>query len=182
MPTITLKEGDFGSEGVARFDLADLYLPDTAHPGATMLFPLSQVVEVESLRSDNTGRLQAAAKLSGKGFLTAGPVGLAAGLLAARRVPDVVFKVSLSDGRAFVASADAATFAELHAAQLAACADAGGMRTPADDIVEKYIQAQAEEEAAPTPPQSSPSTPAAPAATVSGPPKTDRPVFGKRRR
>jgi len=184
MPTITLKEGDFGSEGTASFDLSDLYLPDAAHPGATTLVPLSLIVEIESLHRDNTARLQSAAKLSGKGFLTAGPVGLAAGLLAARHVPDVVFQVRLSDGRAFVASANAAIYAEFHAAQIAARADAGGMRTPADDIIEKYIRAQAEEEPAPTPSQTPPSKPPTPPAAVatSAPPKADRPVFGRRGR
>lgn len=179
MPSFTLKEGEFGSEGTCTFDSSELYLPDPAQPGALVSVALTDIVEVESLRQDNTQRLQAAAKLSAKGFLTAGPVGLAAGMLAARHVPDTEFRVRLSDGRSFVATANAAIYAEFHAAQLAVATD--GSHTAADAIIEKYLQAKnAEENAAADEEGGSAAPPEIVVPEAPAGAKPARPVFGRR--
>ena len=180
MPTITLKEGDFGAEVPATVDLTALYLPDPVRPGAVVIVPLAEVAEIEALRDDHSGRLKAAAKLSARGFMAAGPVGLAAGLLGAGRTKNVIFSVSLKDGRQFVAAATAEIYADLHAAQIGAAAEASRAGEP-DDLIAKYLAASfgeplpaADAEAPPPAPAVAPQPARSPLAG------TPRPVFGRR--
>jgi len=179
VPTITLKDGDFGANVPATVGSADLYLPDRARPGAVTIVPLTAVAEIESLKGDNTARFKSAAKLSVRGFMTVGPVGLAAGLLAASHVKEVVFRVRLKDGRAFTAVADARTYADLHAAQIAARAESPYGSGQADDMIAKYLLAQAVEPEALPLNAEPPRTPSPVAPTE---PAVARPVFGRRGR
>jgi hypothetical protein len=196
MPAVTLTDGDFGSGVEARADSSAFYLPDPARPGAFVVVPLAEVVEMETVASDRKGQVKAGLKLSARGFMAAGPIGLAAGLLAAGRVKDVSFSVVLADGRTFLATANAETFAEIHSAQLAARAGEG-VGHPVDAMIARYIEQQRSEAAAPSEPPQPPTTqpPTTPAASPASPPtsnntasrqasgeSTSRPVFGKRRR
>jgi len=192
MPEIILTDGDFGS-GPARADLSAFYLPDPARPGAMLIVALSDVAEMEATSSDNSRRIKDGLKLSARGFASAGPVGLAAGLLAAGRIRDVNFTVVLNDGRHFAAHANADIFAEIHTAQIAARAEHSGL-TAADDIIARYRESLASDTPAvadtpavvdaPTAP-AVPKSPAAPApvAAPSAPVlPSQRPVFGRRKR
>jgi len=189
MPAVTLTEGDFGSGVEARADSAALYLPDPARAGAILTVPLSDVAEMETTASDRAGQVKAGLKLSAKGFMAVGPVGLAAGLLAASRVKNVFFSVVLADGRRFVATASAEIYADLHSAQLAARAEEAKGH-PADEIIARYIAGQqVEPESAPASSAAAPlPAPAAPPATAAPQPLSSpaadatRPVFGRRRR
>ena len=49
MGTITLKEGDFGSDVPVNVGSETLYLPDRERPGLTLAVPISDVVEMDSL-------------------------------------------------------------------------------------------------------------------------------------
>jgi hypothetical protein len=189
MPVVTLTEGDFGSGVEARADSSAFYLPDLARPGAFVVVPLGEIVEMEIIASDRAGQVKAGLKLSARGFMAAGPVGLAAGLLVAGRVKDVSFSAVLADGRTFVATVNAETFAEIHSAQLAARAGETAGH-PADEMIARYIEQQRSEAAvspdapAASPPPSS-AAPSAPIETTPRSPASDsgpRPVFGKRRR
>ena len=77
--------------------------------------------------------------MSVRGVAIAGPVGIAAGLLAARKVKDVVFSVRLRDGRRFTAHAGAQDYADLHAQQISARSEAGRGISEADSVIEKYL-------------------------------------------
>lgn len=172
MSTITLTGGDFGSDSVVTVGPETLYLPDRAHPGLTEAVPLAEITEVETIGEDRSGQVKRALKLGASGLLTAGPVGIAAGLLAVRQPKDVVFTAVLKDGRTLTATTDARTYADFHAAQVAARAAA--MREegphPADEIIARYLAARS---ADPQPDEPAGGDP---------PLAADGPVFGKRRR
>jgi hypothetical protein len=188
MPAVTLTDGDFGSGAEVRTDSSAFYLPDPARPGVFIVVPFAEVEDMETIASDRAGQVKAGLKLSARGFMAAGPVGLAAGLLAAGRVKDVSFRVMLADGRAFVARANAEVFAEIHSAQLAVRGrEVAGH--PADEMIARYVEQQRQEEAAspdaepmPPAPASSPPSPAEPSSRESTGAAAPRPVFGKRRR
>jgi hypothetical protein len=192
--TIRLTEGDFGEGVSVSVGLSDIVLPDTARPGPVTTVPLSAIAAVEALESDHSHQLREAARLSVSGFLKAGPVGLAMGVLGATKLKDVVFSVHLEDGRRFVATADAKTYAEFHAAQVAARA-ADLMPSPADQIIARYLEARRGARHADAPPANpappAPVTPAAsaPADTIASlreerrkTPNIPRPEFGRRKR
>jgi hypothetical protein len=111
-------------------------------------------------------------------------------MYAATKAKDVVFKVSLKDGKHFVAVADAKTFADLHSAQITARSAAlmGDAPSPADDIIAKYLKAQQPPPAEAAPVPSRPPMAAMPSpapAADSGEeidPSAPRPAFGRRRR
>jgi len=194
MPEITLSDGDFGS-GPARVDLSAFYLPDPARPGALLIVALSDVAEIEAISTDHSRRIKDGLKLSARGFASVGPVGLAAGLLAAGRVRDVNFSVVLGDGRRFTANANADVYAEIHAAQIAARAEHAGL-TPVDDLIARYRESLASDVPQPAPVLTVPEPAAvkaasAPAASEPLPVKSaaspmaasaSRPVFGRRKR
>ncbi len=164
MATITLKEGDFGSDVPVNVGSETLYLPDREHPGLTLAVSVADVVEMESIDHDALRPVKQALKTGAKGLFV-GPAGLAAGFYSATKVKDVTFTATLSDGRRFVAVAGAKTYADLHAAQLAARTAA--MRgvgdddapSPADDIIAKYLEAAKSSPADPPPAKSSPEPP-----------------------
>ncbi len=195
MATITLKQGDFGSDVTVVVGEAALYLPDRKRPGLNELVPLAEIAEIELLSQGHAGQLKQAARLGARGFLAAGnPLGLAAGVFAVTKVKDVEFAVRLKDGRRFVATASALTLAALRA----------GSRTPArptgedaeaaaraDAVIAKYLAPgalPAEPQPAPASkanaaPAAAPAATAAPAPAADDPaaaPATDRPVFGRR--
>ena len=187
MATITLTDGDFGAEGDVTVGTEHLYLPDRAHPGLTEAVRLADVVEMEVIETDRSGQVQDALKLSARGLMTAGPVGLAAGLLAARKPRDVIFTLTFEDGRKLTAMADAATYANLHAAQVEARAEAlrEDAPGPADDIIAKYVEALRSDEPVAPNAIDEPRAPQFDPAAAEVPPPVDtgaRPVFGKRRR
>src|SRR5690606_18904908 len=114
--------------------------------------------------------------------LKAGPLGLAMGVLGATRPKTVIFSVRLADGRGFVASADAATYAAFHAAQVSARAGALAP-SPADGIITRYLEARHAASA-----RSAEAAPAE-ADTIDAvreerrrPPDLPRPAFGRRKR
>ncbi len=139
---ITLKEGDFGSDLAISYGADDLLLPDPDRPGLKVVVPLAEVAEMDAVRDDRSKVLKQALKLSANGLLGAGPAGLAAGIYAVTKVKDVVFSVRLKDGRSFVAITDAKTYADLHAAQIAARGAAAVEEgpSPADDIIARYLE------------------------------------------
>ncbi|MEX0852175.1 MAG: hypothetical protein WD036_02675 [Bauldia sp.] len=183
MPTITLKEGDFGAGVPVSFGVDDLYLPDRERPGLSVPVPLTEVAEIESIEDDRSGQFQAALKLGAAGLVTAGPAGLVMGAYAATKVKDIVFGVRLQDGRQFVAVSDAKTFAELRSAQIAARASLfiGNIGGPADEVIAKYIDAEEWAPAEFEPTRMAP----APAAAIErrgiASTRRERPSFGRRR-
>ncbi len=157
MATITLKEGDFGADVQVNVGPETIYLPDREHPGLTLAVPFTDVVEMDSTATDHAKPLKAALKYSAKGLFSFGPVGLAAGVLAATKARDVTFAATLRNGRRFVAMTDARSYAEIHARQLAARtaglrgADPDDEPNPADEIIAKYLQAAKSEHVGPSP-------------------------------
>ena len=143
MATITLKQGDFGEATVIVGETA-LYLPDKSRPGLNEMVPLTAIAEIEALSDDRSGQLKHAARLGVRGFLTTGnPLGLAAGVFAVTKVKDVEFSVRLKDDRRFVATADAATFANLRAASRTALVSQGEeaeAQARADAVIAKYLR------------------------------------------
>ena len=187
MSTITLVSGDFGTGDPVRFDSDDFFLPDPLHPGVSMPLPLVEVSEMEAVEDDRSGQVRQALKLRARGFGAAGPVGLAMGVFAATRVKDLTFRVRFQDGRQFLATTDAATYADLHAAQISArlTVFTEGGRTAADSLIAKYLDAR---DSIPRPAPRAPVQPASPAKpTVSEAPaaaepaRPEPPVFGRRR-
>ena len=138
MPKFTLTEGDFG-RGVAAADLEAFHLPEPGRPGAVLVVPFAAVAEMALVASDHSDRIKAAVRTGISGFMSLGPVGAAAGLIAAGRAPMTVFTVRLADGRKFTARATAADFADMHAAEVAARGSATGHR--AEALIAKYLHA-----------------------------------------
>jgi hypothetical protein len=182
VPQVTIRDGDFGAGGLATFSGEELLLPDPARPGLKMLVPMAEIAEINSIDADPADRLKNAAKLGARGFVLAGPIGVARGLFAATKVHEVVFKVVLEDGRHFVAAAEAKIFAELHSAQIAArfAKFAGAIPTAADDLIAKYVETRAPEGESVAPEAPPPVTPQ-PVEPRRGQDST-RPVFGRRGR
>ena len=184
MAEIALKDGDFGSDVTVTVGETAFYLPDRARPGLNELVPLTAVAEIETLSDDHSGQLKEAARLGVKGLLTTGnPLGLAAGVLAVRKVKDVEFAVLLKDGRRFVAVSDAGTLANLRGASRTALVKAGEeaeAAARADAIIAKYLGPGAVPPAPPAEPQPAESG-LAEAADPSAPdPAPARRVFGRR--
>ena len=144
MAEITLKDGDFGGDVLSPSAKTALYLPDKARPGLNEMVPLTAIAEIEALSDDRSAQLKHAAKLGVRGFLTTGnPLGLAAGVLAIAKVKDVQFSVRLKDDRRFVATADAATFANLRAVSRTALVSSGEeaeAQARADAVIAKYLR------------------------------------------
>jgi hypothetical protein len=180
MATITLKDGDFGSNVTVIVGDAALYLPDKARPGLNELVPPSAIAEIEALSDDRTGQLRQAARLGARGFASFGPFGLAASVFAVGKVKDVEFAVRLKDGRRFTATTDAATYANLCAASRTvpppAVEDAEAAAR-ADAVLAKYIGRD------PLPLEPEPPAadgPKPPAEALSPDPPPARAVFGRR--
>lgn len=182
MSTITLTAGDFGTEGVVTFGEENAYLPDRAHPGLTEAVLLADILEMETTGEDRSGQAMKALKLGARGLLTAGPVGIAAGLLAASQPKDVIFTALLKDGRAFTATTDARAYADFHTAQVAARAAAlrDDGAHPADHIIARYVAAQAADPELDAPVADDP--PPEPEVDATAPLSPERPAFGRRRR
>jgi hypothetical protein len=144
-----------------------------------MLVPMAEIAEINSIDTAPGERLKNAAKLGARGFVFAGPIGVARGLFAATKVHEVVFKVVLEDGRHFVAAADAKIFADLHSAQIAArfAKFAEALPTAADDLIAKYVEKRAPDGESIAPPLVTP-PPVEPRRDLDG----VRPVFGRRGR
>jgi len=195
MATITLTDGDFGS-GPANIGEEELFLPDRTRPGMVELVPLTAIDTVEAISNDRSGQFTAAAKASARGFSMFGPVGLAAGVFAVRKVKNVNFSVKLKDGRQFKATTDAITYAALGAARVSgrmSAEDEEAADARADEVIAKYLKETKDAPAAPSgaTPAASPSaaapSPAAaqPAAAPAAEPAKatpQRPVFGRRQR
>ena len=195
MAEITLKHGDFGSDATVTVGEAALYLPDKSRPGLNEMVPLTAVAEIEALSDDHSGQLKHAARLGVRGFLTTGnPLGLAAGVFAITKVKDVEFSVRLKDDRRFVATADAATFANLRAASRTALVsqdEEAEAQARADAVIAKYLgpgalpleprpEAKAQATMTSAPPRAAESAPADAAdGPAAGPPLARR-VFGRR--
>jgi hypothetical protein len=180
LPTITLRDGDFGTSGDVRVGLSTLYLPDLARPGLTVPVAFTDIVDIESLADDRSGQVAEAVKLGLKGMAVAGPAGLLNSARALGRGKDVVFRVRLRDGRAFVATASARVLADFRSEVLHAQVpeDTGA----ADAIIARYMRGEATLD---PPAAVSPEAPAAPDAAPSAGPSgvlsaAARPVFGRR--
>jgi hypothetical protein len=182
VPQFIIKDGDFGAGGLATFSGEELLLPDPTRPGLKTLVPLAEIVEINSIETEPGARLKNAAKLGARGFVLAGPIGVARGFFAATKVHEVVFKVVLEDGRHFVAAADAKIFSELHSAQIAArfAKFAEAAPTAADNLIAKYIQTGAPDGDSVTPEAAPPVTP--PRVEARRGLDGARPVFGRRGR
>ena len=182
MPKLTLTGGDFG-EGSAAADLAALHLPDPLRPGSVLVVPLTEVAEMAMVRSDNTQRFKSAIRTGISGALSAGPAGLAAGLLAARHAPQTVFTVRLRDGRSFTGLAAAGDFADIHAAQVEAAS--AERAHPADVLIQRYLAERygpsRPEEAAAASVSPAPSPSASPAETIAPASPGTVAAFGRRR-
>ena len=181
MATITLKSGDFGGDVSVIVGDTALYLPDRARPGLNELVPLTEIDEIETVGDDHSAQLKEAARLSVKGlFATGNPLGLAAGVLAVRKVKDVEFSVRLKDGRQFVAVADAGTLATLRGACHAALVTAGEdaeAAARAEAVIAKYLGPDAVPLAPDGPAVDGPSETPEPSAPEAVP---GRRVFGRR--
>ena len=187
MASITLKEGDFGSDITVIVGEAVLYLPDRSRPGLNAPVPLTEIAEIEVLSDDRSGQLKQAARLGARGFLATGnPLGLAASVFAVTKVKDVEFAVRLKDGRRFVATANAGTYADLSAgsrvARPLADSEDAEAAARADAVIAKYLGAGAQS------PDRQPDDAPAPAAASgpadeapSSPAPTEKRVFGRRR-
>lgn len=178
MPSIMLKDGDFGAGAEVTVNETEFFLPDPARPGLREVVLFTAVEDIESIEDDRSAQYREAKRLGLKGLSAAGPVGLAASVLAVRKTKTVVFSVRLKDGRGFVATADAVNYARVHGAYLSARrqpANEGGTaeERAADAIVARYVTKSADASAHPA---SSP-----PAETTSVSPTPERPVFGRRR-
>jgi len=136
VPKFTLTEGDFG-KGAAAADLEAFHLPDPGRPGAVLVVPFTGVADMALVASDHSDRIKVAVRTGISGFMSLGPVGAAAGVIAAGRAPMTVFTVRLEDGRKFTARATAADFADMHAAEVAARGSAAGHR--AEALIAKYL-------------------------------------------
>jgi hypothetical protein len=82
--TITILDGDFGSDLKARAGEEEFFLPDRAHPGMTMTVPFTAVAAIEVVADDHSGRIKEAGKLALRGVAVLGPLGVAAGMVAMR--------------------------------------------------------------------------------------------------
>lgn len=184
MATITLKDGDFGGGATVVVGETTLYLPDRSRPGLNEPVPLSEIAEIESVADDRSGQLKQAARLGARGLLATGnPLGLAASVFAVTRPKDVDFAVRLKDGRRFVATASAATYAALRAASRPGLAPSGEdaeAAARADAVIAKYLGSEALPlEPRPADPVSAGEATPAAEKPASGPPP-GRPVFGRR--
>src|SRR5579871_4719952 len=95
MASITLKDGDFGAGIEIVVNEAELILPDPARGGLRMAVPYADIVEMEAIADDRSGQAREAARLGLRGFRAAGPIGLAASLLAVSKPKSIVFKVRI---------------------------------------------------------------------------------------
>ena len=154
MPTIRLKDGDFGADTDVTVGLGGIYLPDPVRPGVLCTVAFEDIVSVESIANDRSGQISAAADLAVGGLLRAGPLGLLNGARAIGKVKDVVFRVRLKDGRSFDAVANAKIYAEVRSDWVSA---RGALQLDGDDapasgadaIISRYLRAAAR----PAPPQ-----------------------------
>ncbi len=176
MATITLKAGDFGAGMAVTVGADALYLPDPRAPGRTESVPLGSLGEVEAVADDYSKRERSAMRLGLAGAALLGPIGLAAGALALRKPKDVTFMARLADGRHFVATADARTYAALRSARLTGSLPAGDGEEPPDEAIDamitRYVEAKAS--APETPGPAAASDPSADA------PRPAAPAFGRR--
>jgi hypothetical protein len=178
MPSIMLKDGDFGAAAEVTVNETEFFLPDPARPGLREVVPFSAVEGIDTVADDRSAQYREAMRLGFKGLSVAGPIGLAASVLAVRKPKTVVFSVRLKDGRSFVATAEAANYARIHGAYLSARrqpANEGetAEERAADAIVARYMTKSADvasHAARPPLPES--------ASAFNTPP---RPVFGRRR-
>jgi hypothetical protein len=191
VPTITVKEGDFGTDVEAMVGAGDIYLPDPRRPGLTTPVPLTEVEEIESDEIDGLRPVKDALSLGAMAIFGGGPGALADGFSSVTKVKDVVFNVALRDGRRFVAVANAKVYADLRSAHLEARretrAGASGGDTPdsADDIIARYVNAAnppstvaAPEAIEPPPAAPDPEPPPKPSRPAAAAP--ERPAFGRR--
>jgi hypothetical protein len=175
MPQINLKAGDFGTDRTVTIGEEEMYLPDPKVPGTFLTVPLSAITDVETVSDDHSGQVSEAVRLGLKGAAFLGPVGLAAGMFAMRKVEEVTFVVRLKDGRQFVATGDARIYANMRGARLTGNLSGDGADDrAAADVIAKYLNEQHEPGAIPESPARlpEPSPEEAPA----------RPTFGRRRR
>ena len=143
MSTITLTDGDFGSDASVVVGDEALYLPDPTRPGLKELVPFTAIDSVELVSSDRSGQVKHAFKLGFRGLTTFGPFGIVAGALAVRKVKEVVFEARLSDGRRFAAKADAVTYANIRAActgRGTRAPDSDESASRADEMIAKYLK------------------------------------------
>ena len=204
MATITITDGDFGSGITVLVGENEMFLPDRARPGLTEMVALASVAEIESVADDYSGRLKEAGKLALRGASVLGPIGLAASVLAVRKVKDVKFSVRLADGRSFLATADAATYATIRASFVRSKATSSVEDARADAVIAKYLKERQEAAAATATAAPAPTAKDAEPAAVAAPPEPDpapaivaakvampagelprtaeRPVFGRRGR
>ncbi len=184
MPSVMLRDGDFGAGIEIVVNETEFILPDPARPGLREAIPFSAIADMEAIADDRSGQYREALRLGLKGFRAAGPVGLAAGLLAVSKPKSTVFRVRTGDGRGFVAVADAATYAQVHGYfyaarnQPARAADTAEERA-ADAIVSRYM-AQRTESAFRNIRQDSAATPMR--AATGRAQEAGAPVFGRRSR
>lgn len=181
MPLITLKAGDFGAGQTVTVGEEEMYLPDPAAPGTFVTVPLSDIAEVETVSADHSNQVKDAVRLGITGAALLGPVGLAAGVFAMRKVKDVTFLVRLKDGRQFVAMSSAKIYADLRGARLGGGLSGAAIpdEHPADDVIAKYLKEHGGPVAAPEPVAAAPASAGKPSETR--PEAPTRPTFGRRR-
>ena len=182
MASITLKDGDFGAGIEIVVNEAEFILPDPARGGLRMAVPFADIVEMQTIADDRSGQVDEAVRPGLRGFRAAGPIGLAASLLAGSKPKSIVFKVRIKDGRGFTATAEEATYGTLRGYYVAARNPAADKVPTAEDraadaIVKRYMSGkpQGGGRAPPPPPAERQSVAAA------SPPAEGTPVFGRRR-
>ena len=148
MPTIRLQDGDFGADTDVTVGLSSIYLPDPARPGVMFTLSFDEITAIDSVTGDRADELEADRDVSVGGLMRAGPLGLLNGVRSVGRGKDVVFKVRLRDGRAFVAVAGARIYADLRSEWVSArgvlqMEDDAGKMSGADAIIAKYLRARA---------------------------------------
>jgi hypothetical protein len=182
MASITLKDGDFGAGIEIVVNETEFILPDPARGGLREAVPFTAVAGMDVISDDRSGQHSEAVRPGLKGLSAAGPVGLAASLLAVRKPKSVVFEVRLKDERSFVATADVATYGTVrgyyHAASRPA-AEKGD--TPedraAEAIVSRYMAGKPQGGGRPVQPPSAET----PTGSASSQPSEAAPAFGRRR-
>jgi hypothetical protein len=131
MASIRIHGGDF-NEGRGSLATGFLTLPrQGSFLGETV--PLSAITSVTVATQENKKKLLRMVGGGVAGAVLLGPIGAIGGMLLSGNKASITFVAQINDGRSFVATADAATFAKLQAAAVKSGSDSGRISTAGRD-------------------------------------------------